>query len=59
MEDLHRRLLRIIFIIIGTYFTLTYSIETTNEDLAKIILLISIIFMTVDTYIPRVHLVKN
>ncbi len=59
MEDLHRRLLRIIFIIIGIYLSVTYSIETTNEDLAKLILLISIVFMTVDTYVPRVHLIKN
>lgn len=59
MEDLHRRLLRIIFIILGTYYSLTYSIETTKEDLVKIILLISIVFMIVDTYIPRVHIVKT
>ena len=59
MEDLHRRLLRIIFITLGIYFAVTYSIETTNEDLVKIVLLISIVFMIVDTYIPRVHVVKN
>lgn len=59
MEDLHRRLLRIIFIVLGSYFSITYTVDISNDEIAKIILLISIVFMIVDTYIPRVSLVKN
>jgi len=63
MGDLYRRLLRIILICIGSYFSLRLTIKNesdiSGENFAKTVLLIATVFMVVDNYIPRVQLHTN
>ena len=60
MGDLYRRLLRIILMCIGSYFSLSVTIKDEHDisgtNFAKTVLVIAIIFMVIDNYIPRVHL---
>jgi hypothetical protein len=56
MGDLYRRLLRIILICIGSYFSLSITIKNEKSDIFKAVLLIAVVFMIVDNYLPRVHL---
>ena len=60
MEDLYRRLLRITLMLIGSYLSLIITIKNTNditnENFVKTVLLIVIVFMVIDNYIPRVDI---
>lgn len=60
MEDLYRRLLRIILILTGSYFSLTFGIKQQSDinqrNFVKVVLLIAVLYMIVDNYIPRVHI---
>lgn len=58
METINRRLLRVLLFILGTYLCLRYSTEMEDMDQVKVIMLISVVFMVVDTYVPRVEVVQ-
>jgi hypothetical protein len=63
MEDLYRRLLRIILILAGSYFSLTFGIKQQSDinqgNFIKVVLLITLVYMIVDNYIPRVHIYQS
>jgi len=60
MEDLYRRLLRITLMLIGSYLSLIITIKNTNditnENFVNTVLLVVVVFMVIDNYIPRVNI---
>jgi len=57
MQDLERRLTRLFVLMIGIYISIkSVEKDMSDNNLLVIIVLISIFYMLIDTYIPRVHI---